>query len=59
MGTVPADFCLICKGKNRPGLVILGKQICSHCEEALLRLPVGGEAYEYCKERLKLLWAEG
>ncbi|HHW91480.1 MAG TPA: hypothetical protein GX735_02130 [Firmicutes bacterium] len=49
--------CLICNG-NGPGLDIRGKHICSRCEELLLYLPVGNSLYEYCKERVKLIWAD-
>ncbi|HHY36419.1 MAG TPA: hypothetical protein GX518_01875 [Firmicutes bacterium] len=55
-GTEPVS-CLICNGDG-PGLAIRGKCICSRCEELLLTLPVGNGLYEYCKERVKLIWAE-
>lgn len=56
MGTAQSVSCLICGSYGRPGLDIRGKHICSFCEELLLYLPMEHEAYEYCKERIKLLW---
>jgi len=57
MGTMQPVSCLIC-GDEGPGLDIRGRCICSSCEELLLYLPVGHGAYEYCKERIKLLWVD-
>lgn len=55
MGKIPAATCLIC-GDEGPGLDIMGQHICGGCEELLLNLPVGGWAYEYFREKIKLIW---
>jgi hypothetical protein len=59
MAEEESQLCLLCGRKSGCGLMIRGKCICKDCEEVLLRLPVADAAYDYCKNRLKLLWAEG
>lgn len=57
MGTIQAVPCLICGGQG-PGLDIRGRHICGSCEQVLLHLPQDHAAYEYCKERIKLIWLD-
>lgn len=57
MTCIETTPCLICQGDG-PGLDIRGKHICSRCEELLLALPMGNSLYEYCKERVKLIWTD-
>ncbi|MGI6114380.1 MAG: sigma factor G inhibitor Gin [Mahellales bacterium] len=49
--------CIMCRKRKRPNISILGKNICSECEQDLIQTEVDHPSYVVYKDSIKVIWS--